>query len=164
MSASTPAKITAQMVSVWRDDALAGVALAEGDDLTDPVVDAARACLDGHIVLARKLAQRGHFPAVDLLGSVSRVMTDIVSAPHRELAQEAREVLGAYRESADLIEVGAYVAGTNARVDRALRCINEVNNILRQGPDERFTLEQTLSELRRALEGPTAVPAKAGAP
>jgi flagellum-specific ATP synthase len=101
---------------------------------------------------------------VDLLGSVSRVMTDIVSAPHRELAQEAREVLGAYRESADLIEVGAYVAGTNARVDRALRCINEVNNILRQGPDERFTLEQTLSELRRALEGPTAVPAKAGAP
>jgi flagellum-specific ATP synthase len=139
-------------------------ALAEGDDLTDPVVDAARACLDGHIVLSRRLAQRGHFPAVDLLGSVSRVMTDIVPAAHRDLAQETREVLSAYRETADLIEVGAYVAGTNPRVDRALRCINEVNNILRQGPDERFTLEQTLSELRRALEGPTAVPAKAGAP
>ena len=75
-------------------------ALAEGDNPTDPVVDAARACLDGHIVLARKLAQRGHFPAVDLLGSVSRVMNDIVSAGHRDLAQEAREVLAAYRETA----------------------------------------------------------------
>jgi flagellum-specific ATP synthase len=138
-------------------------ALAEGDDLTDPVVDAARACLDGHIVLARKLAQRGHFPAVDLLGSVSRVMNDIVSASHRDLAQETREVLAAYRETADLIEVGAYVAGTNPRVDRALRCINEVNSVLRQGPEERFTLEQTLTELKRALEGPpAAAPAKQG--
>jgi flagellum-specific ATP synthase len=140
-------------------------ALAEGDDLTDPVVDAARACLDGHIVLARKLAQRGHFPAVDLLGSVSRVMNDIVSAGHRDLAQEAREVLAAYRETADLIEVGAYVAGTNPRVDRALRCINEVNSVLRQGPEERFTLEQTLAELKRALDGPpAAAPAKQGVP
>jgi flagellum-specific ATP synthase len=138
-------------------------ALAEGDDLTDPVVDAARACLDGHIVLARKLAQRGHFPAVDLLGSVSRVMNDIVSAGHRDLAQETREVLAAYRETADLVEVGAYVAGTNPRVDRALRCINEVNSVLRQGPEERFTLQQTLTELKRALDGPpAAAPAKQG--
>jgi flagellum-specific ATP synthase len=134
--------------------------LAEGDDLTDPVVDAARACLDGHIVLARRLAQRGHFPAVDVLNSVSRVMTDIVSAGHRELAQETREVLAAYRETADLIEVGAYVAGTNPRVDRSLRCINEVNNVLRQGPGERFTLEQTMAGLKRALAGPAAAPAK----
>jgi flagellum-specific ATP synthase len=140
-------------------------ALAEGDDLTDPVVDAARACLDGHIVLSRRLAQRGHFPAVDLLGSVSRVMTDIVPAAHRDLAQETREVLAAYRETADLIEVGAYVAGTNPRVDRAIRCINEVNSVLRQGPEERFTLAQTLADLKRALEGPAAtVPAKQGAP
>ena len=139
--------------------------LAEGDDLTDPVVDAARASLDGHIVLARKLAQRGHFPAVDVLGSVSRVMTDIVPAAHRDLAQETREVLAAYRETADLIEVGAYVAGTNPRVDRAIRCINEVNSVLRQGPEERFTLAQTLADLKRALEGPAAaVPAKQGAP
>jgi flagellum-specific ATP synthase len=139
--------------------------LAEGDDLADPVVDAARACLDGHIVLARRLAQQGHFPAVDLLGSVSRVMNDIVSPAHAGLAQETREVLAAYRDSADLVEVGAYVAGTNPRVDRALRCINEVNRVLRQGPDERFTLDQTLTELKRALATPAAPqPGKAGAP
>jgi flagellum-specific ATP synthase len=136
--------------------------LAEGDDLTDPVVDAARACLDGHIILARRLAQRGHFPAVDVLNSVSRVMTDIVSATHRDLAQETREILAAYRETADLIEVGAYVAGTNPRVDRALRCINEVNAVLRQGPDERFALDQTLAGLKRAVEtpAPAAAPAR----
>jgi flagellum-specific ATP synthase len=139
--------------------------LAEGDDLADPVVDASRACLDGHIVLSRKLAQQGHFPAVDLLASVSRVMNDIVAPGHVGLAQETREVLAAYRESADLVEVGAYVAGTNPRVDRALRCIHEVNRVLRQGPDERFTLEQTLVELKRALATPAAPqPGKAGTP
>jgi flagellum-specific ATP synthase len=87
-------------------------------------------------------------------------MNDVVSVSHRELAQETREVLAAYRETADLIEVGAYVAGTNPRVDRSLRCINEVNNVLRQGPGERFTLEQTMAELKRALAGPAAAPAK----
>ena len=86
--------------------------LAEGDDLSDPVVDCARAALDGHIVLSRKLANAGHFPAIDVLASVSRVMNDIVDQDHKILAREGREVLAAYRESADLIEVGAYVAGT----------------------------------------------------
>jgi flagellum-specific ATP synthase len=80
---------------------------------------------------------------------------------HRELAQETREVLAAYRETADLIEVGAYVAGTNPRVDRALRCINEVNAVLRQAPEERFTLAQTLTDLKRALETPGLAPASA---
>jgi flagellum-specific ATP synthase len=140
--------------------------LAEGDDMTDPVVDTARSCLDGHIVLARKLAQQGHFPAVDVLASVSRVMNDIVAKKHRELAQEAREVLAAYRDSADLIEVGAYASGSNPRVDRALRCVHEVNRVLRQGPEDRFSLDQTLAELKRALEtqGPVPGPAKAGTP
>jgi flagellar biosynthesis/type III secretory pathway ATPase len=92
-------------------------------------------------------------------------MTDIVSATHRDLAQETREILSAYRETADLIEVGAYVAGTNPRVDRALRCINEVNAVLRQGPEERFALAQTLASLKRALEtpAPAVVAGKAGA-
>jgi flagellum-specific ATP synthase len=140
--------------------------LAEGDDMTDPVVDAARACLDGHIVLARKLAQQGHFPAIDVLASVSRVMSDIAAKKHRELAQETREVLSAYRDAADLIEVGAYAAGSNPRVDRALRCVHEVNRVLRQGPEDRFGLEQTLADLKRALETQSPAPglAKAGAP
>jgi flagellum-specific ATP synthase len=127
--------------------------LAEGDDLADPVADAARAALDGHVVLSRKLANAGHFPAIDILASISRVMTDIVGPDHQRLAREAREVLSTYRDSADLIEVGAYVAGSNPRVDRALRSINAVNALFRQEPNARFSFEQTLTGLRAALEG-----------
>jgi flagellum-specific ATP synthase len=127
--------------------------LAEGDDLTDPVADAARAALDGHIVLSRKLANAGHYPAIDVLASVSRVMSDIVDPAHRELARFTREMLAAYRESADLIEVGAYVSGTNPRVDRAIRCNAAITSFLRQEPDARFSLTETLISLRRALEG-----------
>ncbi|HET6149042.1 MAG TPA: FliI/YscN family ATPase [Polyangia bacterium] len=128
--------------------------LAEGDDLSDPVADAARAALDGHVVLSRKLANAGHFPAVDVLASVSRVMSDVVTPEHRRLAMEAREVLSTYRDSADLIEVGAYAAGSNPRVDRALRSIHAVNALFRQEPGQRFALENTLLGLRRALETP----------
>ncbi len=131
--------------------------LAEGDDMTDPVTDAARAALDGHVVLSRKLANSGHFPAVDVLASVSRVMSDVVTPDHRLLAMEAREVLSTYRESADLIEVGAYVAGSNPRVDRALKSVHAVNALFRQDPSQRFTLESTLQGLRRALEGSAEV-------
>jgi flagellum-specific ATP synthase len=127
--------------------------LAEGDDLTDPVVDASRAALDGHIVLSRSLAMAGHFPAVDVLGSVSRVMTDVVTPDHRTLARRVREVLSAYKDAADLVEVGAYVSGTNPRVDAALRCIGEVNAFLCQEPNERFALAETLTRLRKALDG-----------
>jgi flagellum-specific ATP synthase len=133
--------------------------LAEGDDLTDPVVDAARAALDGHIVLSRDLANAGHFPAVDVLGSVSRVMNDVVTTEHKNLARRVRDVLSAYKGAADLIEVGAYVSGTNARVDTALRCIHELNLFLQQEPSQRFTLEETLSTLRGVLDGkPLAQP------
>jgi flagellum-specific ATP synthase len=135
--------------------------LAEGDDLTDPVVDASRACLDGHIVLSRGLAMAGHFPAVDVLASVSRVMTDVVTPDHRTLARRVREVLSAYKDAADLVEVGAYVSGTNPRVDAALRCISEVNAFLCQEPNERFALAETLTRLRKALDGkPLAAVAK----
>ena len=127
--------------------------LAEGDDMADPFVDAARAALDGHIVLSRKLANGGHFPAVDVLSSVSRVMSDVVSRDHRQLAMEAREVLSTYRDSADLVEVGAYVAGSNPRVDRALRSVHLINTLFRQSPDERHSLESTLAGLKLALEG-----------
>jgi flagellum-specific ATP synthase len=135
--------------------------LAEGDDLTDPVVDASRACLDGHIVLSRNLAMAGHFPAVEILASVSRVMSDVVTPDHRALAARVRNVLSAYKDAADLIDVGAYVGGSNPRVDAALRCITEVNTFLRQEPNERFALAETLSQLRKALDGkPLAVGTK----
>jgi len=130
--------------------------LAEGDDLSDPFVDAARAALDGHIVLSRKLASSGHFPAIDVLASISRVMSDVTSAEHRRLAMEAREVLSSYKEAADLIEVGAYVAGSNPKVDRAMRSVHLVNALFRQGPHERHSLESTLEGLKRALEAQPA--------
>jgi flagellum-specific ATP synthase len=127
--------------------------LAEGDDLTDPFVDAVRAALDGHIILSRKMADGGHFPAIDVLASISRVMVDVVTPLHRQLAMEAREVLASYRESADLVEVGAYVAGSNPRVDRALRSVHLVNQLFRQSPYESYPLAGTLDALKRALEG-----------
>lgn len=128
--------------------------LAEGDDLTDPVVDASKAILDGHVVLSRKLAGAGHFPAIDVLQSVSRVMTDVAPPAHLELARAARDVLATYRESADLVEVGAYVHGSNPRVDHALKYINALNGFLRQGPDEHFTLSTTLELLTKAIGTP----------
>jgi flagellum-specific ATP synthase len=127
--------------------------LAEGDDLADPVVDAARSILDGHVVLSRKLAGAGHFPAIDVLASVSRVMSDVVDAGHLAAARAAREILAAHAEAADLIDVGAYVAGSNPLVDRAIRCIGPLRAFLRQGPDEATSLPEALAELRRIVEG-----------
>jgi flagellum-specific ATP synthase len=132
--------------------------LAEGDDLSDPVADAARAALDGHIVLSRKLANSGHFPAVDVLASVSRCMTDVVTPAHRELATTVRDLLAAYRDSADLIEVGAYQPGSNPRVDRALACLTQLNGVLRQGPAQRCTLEETVRQLSLAVTAPPVQP------
>ncbi len=130
--------------------------LAEGDDMSDPFVDAVRAALDGHIVLSRKMADGGYFPAIDVLASISRVMSDVITPQHRQLAMETREVLASYRESADLVEVGAYVAGSNPRVDRALRSVHKINALFRQSPQERPSLQSTLDELKRALEGEVA--------
>jgi flagellum-specific ATP synthase len=128
--------------------------LAEGDDQADPIVDAAKATLDGHIVLSRKLAEMGQYPAVDVLGSISRVMADIVETGHRDLARQARELLSAYREAADLVEVGAYAHGSNPRVDRALACMHGLEAFCRQDPAERTPLPETLSRLQRVLATP----------
>jgi flagellum-specific ATP synthase len=132
--------------------------LAEGDDAAnDPIADAARATLDGHLVLSRRIAEAGQYPAVDVLASISRVMNDVVGEAHRDLARQAREVLSAYREAADLIEVGAYAAGSNPRVDRAIRCIEPLRAFLRQDPGERSPLQETLGRLAHLL-GPVEHP------
>lgn len=125
--------------------------LAEGDDMSDPVADAARAALDGHIILSRALANAGHFPAIDILQSVSRVMNDIVDDTHKKLSRSGREVLATYRDASDLIEVGAYVKGSNPRIDRAIATIDAVNGFCRQDAAQVLDVTQTLTQLEAAL-------------
>jgi flagellum-specific ATP synthase len=122
--------------------------LVEGDDLNDPVADAARSILDGHIVLSRDLAAQGHYPAVDVLQSISRLMIEIVSSEHKSLAAELIATQAAYRKSEDLINIGAYVAGSNPRIDYAIKMVEPINQFLQQGVDDRIDFEQTLKELR----------------
>ncbi len=121
--------------------------LVDGDDLTEPVADAVRSILDGHIVLSRDIAAKNHYPAIDVMMSTSRVMRDIVTPRHLELAGKARSVLAVYRESEDLINIGAYAAGSNKKIDYAISKIDAINAFLRQSFDESVTLEETIREL-----------------
>ena len=121
--------------------------LVEGDDMTEPVADSVRSILDGHIVLSRAIAARNHYPAIDVLNSASRVMRDIISPRHLELAGKARNVLATYIEAEDLINIGAYNRGSNPKIDYAISKIDEINAFLRQNFDETSTLKQTLEQL-----------------
>ena len=121
--------------------------LVDGDDLTEPVADSVRSILDGHIVLSRSLAAKNHYPAIDVMMSTSRVMRDITSSRHRELAGKARSVMAVYRESEDLINIGAYAAGSNKKIDYAISRMDAINTFLTQGFDEPFTLEDTITAL-----------------
>ena len=119
----------------------------EGDDLTDPIADAARGILDGHIVLSRTLAEKNHFPAVDVLQSVSRLAPDICSQEHTRLAGRAREALGTYREAEDLIQVGAYAPGSDPSIDAACELMPNLEQFLRQRVEERTSFGETLARL-----------------
>lgn len=110
--------------------------LVEGDDMDDPIADAVRSILDGHIVLSRKMAHRNHYPAVDVLASASRVMRAVTNKEHQNYAGKLREWLAAYNQAEDLINIGAYVKGSNARIDEALIAIDRMNSFLRQEIDE----------------------------
>jgi flagellum-specific ATP synthase len=116
--------------------------LVEGDDMNEPVADAVRAILDGHIVLSRRLASANQFPAVDVLASVSRVMPDVVSEAHFAAASKVRDLMATYREAEDLINIGAYVAGSNPRVDLAIARNETIKSFMRQGIYEVSTLEE----------------------
>ena len=121
--------------------------LVEGDDTTEPVSDAVRAILDGHVVLSRSLAQKNHYPAIDILQSVSRTMPSVVSKPHRAKAGQVREWLATAAESEDLVSVGAYVAGSNPRIDDALKHRDPVEAFLRQADDEPTTFDSAVTAL-----------------
>lgn len=122
--------------------------LVEGDDMNEPVADAVRSILDGHIVLSRDLAARNHYPSIDVLASASRVMRDIVSPEHLRLSGQAREVLATYRQAEDLINIGAYTSGSNHKIDHAISRIDALNGFLRQGMDEWIDFNATLEKLQ----------------
>jgi flagellum-specific ATP synthase len=125
--------------------------LVEGDDMNEPVADAVRSILDGHIVLSRRLASAGHYPAIDVLESVSRVMPMVTTEGHRLGAQRLLDLLATYRESEDLINIGAYVKGSNPRIDQAIGMINNIRSFLRQRADERERFENGIQQLQKMM-------------
>jgi flagellum-specific ATP synthase len=125
--------------------------LVEGDDMNDPIGDAVRSIVDGHIVLSRSLAHKGHYPAIDVLQSASRVMRSVASSEHVKLAQKLREVLATYREAEDLINIGAYKAGSNPRIDKAVKLIDGVNAFLKQQVDDPTNFTQCIRQMQGLL-------------
>ncbi|MCF7802840.1 MAG: flagellar protein export ATPase FliI [Candidatus Marinimicrobia bacterium] len=130
--------------------------LVEGDDMNDPVADTVRSILDGHIILSRKLASLGHYPAIDVLQSVSRVMIDVVNEDHRKLANRLVEVLATYEEAEDLINIGAYVKGSNPRIDRSIALIDDLKDLLQQDIDEMVDFDKSLQRMQEILGSATA--------
>jgi flagellum-specific ATP synthase len=121
--------------------------LVDGDDMNEPIADAVRGILDGHIVLHRSLANKGHFPAIDVLASVSRVMNDIVSAEHRGASESLKRLLSIYKDSEDLIHIGAYQRGSNAEIDKSIEFIDLIHSYTRQRTDEKVSFQEAVERL-----------------
>jgi flagellum-specific ATP synthase len=117
--------------------------LVDGDDMNEPVADSVRSILDGHIVLSRDLAHRNHYPAIDVLQSVSRLISDVTTKAHRTAAGNLRDMLATYRSAEDLINIGAYVDGSNPKIDKSKACIDSVNAFLKQQVDEKTIFNET---------------------
>lgn len=125
--------------------------LVEGDDLNEPISDAVRAILDGHIVLSRRLASHNHYPAIDILESISRLMIDVVPQDHFNLSMRFKDLLATYREAEDLINIGAYARGSNPKIDQAITKIDAFNHYLRQGIVESVPMAQSVQQLHHIL-------------
>jgi FliI/YscN family ATPase len=126
--------------------------LVEGDDMNEPIADAVRGILDGHFVLSRDLAAAGHYPSIDVLQSISRVMPQVVSREHLDKARVLREAMAEYRRSEDLIRLGAYISGTSSKLDAVIRSQADLMRFLQQDRSEESPLSDTLSELARVTE------------
>ena len=121
--------------------------LVDGDDMNEPIADAVRSILDGHIVLSRAIAAQNHFPAIDVLASVSRVMNEVVSKEHLQASQNMRALMAVYKDAEDLIHIGAYVKGSSKRIDEAVSKIDKINEFLVQGIFEVDTYQNTEKKL-----------------
>ena len=126
--------------------------LVDGDDFNEPIADTTRGILDGHIVLSRDLANKNHYPSIDVLNSLSRLMNEIASKEDIKIASFARDMLAEYREAEDLINIGAYASGTNKKIDEAIYYHEHIINFLKQGINEKSAFNETISSLRRVFE------------
>lgn len=127
--------------------------LVEGDDMNEPIADASRSIIDGHIVLSRDLANENHYPAIDVLGSISRVMRDITGENQRKNAKKLINILATYRKAEDLINIGAYVKGSNPKIDYAIKMIDKVNAYLQQEVEERVSYGESAAQLAALFAG-----------
>lgn len=127
--------------------------LVEGDDLTEPISDSVRAILDGHIVLSRRLSSHNHYPAIDVLESISRLMIDVVPKEQINLAMQFKDILATYREAEDLINIGAYAQGSNPKIDLAIQKIEAFNQFLRQDIGESASMQDSINGLKQVMEG-----------
>lgn len=126
--------------------------LVDGDDFNEPITDTARSILDGHIMLSRKLGHKNHYPAIDILQSISRVMSQIATKEHKQLAGKLKTVMATYNEAEDLINIGAYKAGSNKNIDFAISKIDKVNDFLTQGVDEKYDFEEEMQLLQEIFQ------------
>ena len=125
--------------------------LVEGDDTNEPISDTVRGIIDGHIILSRKVAARNHYPAIEVLDSVSRLMAEIAPKDQRDAAAKMRNLLSTYYANADLVSIGAYKKGTNHALDEALRKIDRINAFLQQATDEAYSFEETVRMMKAAV-------------
>ncbi len=132
--------------------------LVEGDDMNDPIADSVRSILDGHVTLSRARAEQNIYPAIDVLSSISRVMTEIVDDDHLQTAYRVRELMAAYNKAEDLINIGAYVKGNNPKIDEAIARIDTITNFLRQGIRERSSFDESLQGLNQIFSNQNAGP------
>ncbi|MFG6327404.1 MAG: flagellar protein export ATPase FliI [Lachnospiraceae bacterium] len=126
--------------------------LVDGDDFNEPITDTARSILDGHIMLSRKIAHKNHYPAIDVLQSISRVMSQIATSEHKKMAGQIKNIMATYNEAEDLINIGAYKRGSNKNIDFAMDKIDKVNEFLIQGVDEKFVFEDELKLMDEIFE------------
>lgn len=125
--------------------------LVDGDDMNEPITDTVRSILDGHIVLSRSLANKNHYPAIEVLASVSRVMPNIVDDEHKNNANELKNIMSVYKDAEDLINIGAYVIGSSSKIDRSLEKIESIESFLKQSVDEKVEMEEVLSTMKNIV-------------